>query len=181
MTLPIRPLLRPEEAAHLLGVVPSRVRHIVSRHFRLGSRMYRFAVEDVREAWRPRDAVSDFDQELKRIETEGLPARPAPEPEHPIERGKIGSFRIPKFHVTGRVYFISGGGMIKIGYAKDPAKRLSELQTASAIELVLIGSMPGSVALEKYLHKRFSRLRERGEWFHAAPALKGFITAVITS
>jgi hypothetical protein len=63
---------------------------------------------------------------------------------------------------------------IKIGYAKDAAKRLEGLQTGNHIGVKLIGSMPGDVPLERTIHERFDHLRARREWFHAAPDLTRF-------
>lgn len=74
---------------------------------------------------------------------------------------------------TSYVYFIQRGqaGSIKIGYGKNPAKRLRDLQVGSDRELRLIGVTPGGVALERTLHQEFAELRLSGEWFRADASL----------
>lgn len=63
------------------------------------------------------------------------------------------------------VYLIDGGWAVKIGVAKDPAKRLRLLQTGSAEQLQLVAAIPGTAELERELHELFSGDRVRGEWF----------------
>lgn len=60
----------------------------------------------------------------------------------------------------------SATGLRKIGVAKDPARRIDELQTGSASELVLELVAPGDMPDEQRLHKRFAAKRVRGEWFN---------------
>lgn len=71
----------------------------------------------------------------------------------------------------GNVYFITSGTHIKIGWAKDPDRRLAALQTASPVKLSLVYSFPGSGAKERELHAKFSHLRSSGEWFAASPEI----------
>jgi hypothetical protein len=73
--------------------------------------------------------------------------------------------------MVGFVYVIhaQGCGLFKIGWAKDPAKRIRDLQTASPDALELVGSRPGTLRDEADLHRRFRPLRIRGEWFALAP------------
>jgi hypothetical protein len=80
----------------------------------------------------------------------------------------------------GLVYFIEavGAGRIKIGHARDPQARLRELQTGSAYTLRLMAMVPGGMALERALHRRFADLRLAGEWFHATPPLLAEIAAI---
>lgn len=65
------------------------------------------------------------------------------------------------------LYFIQQGeeGPIKIGVSKHPDKRLRELQTANAVELVLLGTHKGIRSDEKRIHKMFENNRLSGEWF----------------
>ena len=67
----------------------------------------------------------------------------------------------------GHVYFIHApkADLVKIGYSRDPGKRLLDLNTASTESLHWIGSIPGSTIDEKALHKEFKHLRAHGEWF----------------
>lgn len=87
--------------------------------------------------------------------------------------------RSPRPATTSSVYFIQTGvyddDPIKIGVAYSVATRLSQLQTGSPWELRLLGTIPGGVAEESALHKRFSHLHIRGEWFEGASELLSFI------
>lgn len=56
--------------------------------------------------------------------------------------------------MDGFVYFIQAehGGPVKIGWARDPAKRLRELQTGSPHRLVVRATIAGALADEAALH-----------------------------
>jgi len=74
----------------------------------------------------------------------------------------------------GFVYFIeaSESGFLKIGWAKDPVKRLRELQTGCPYELTILGQCPGSLEDEAAFHRTYADLRVRGEWFRLDGALR---------
>jgi hypothetical protein len=78
------------------------------------------------------------------------------------------------------IYFIHNqtSRSIKIGFAWNPAKRLSTLQTSTSNNLVLLGSIAGMKPVEKHVHELVYRhcgrqlvepdarpLRLQGEWF----------------
>lgn len=65
------------------------------------------------------------------------------------------------------VYMIgsTGTGMVKLGYSKDPGKRLKELQTGNPYTIEVLATVPGSIELEQVLHVWFADLAYRGEWF----------------
>lgn len=67
----------------------------------------------------------------------------------------------------GWIYFIQAGsqGAIKIGWAKDPAKRIRTLQTSQHQKLKMLGAIPGTLKDEQALHRRFADARLNGEWF----------------
>lgn len=71
------------------------------------------------------------------------------------------------------VYFIQAAenGPVKIGVADDPVKRITALQTAHHENLRLIRLLDGDSELEKVLHRRFSDIHVRGEWFRFTPEL----------
>ena len=79
------------------------------------------------------------------------------------------------------VYFIQTHGheLVKIGVAmggRDALlNRLRGLQTGNPFRLVAIGAMAGGTAEERALHRRFSRLRVRYEWFWYESDLRAFI------
>jgi hypothetical protein len=68
----------------------------------------------------------------------------------------------------GNVYFLQCGGLIKIGFARDVAKRLAELQTGNPEPLKLVAVIPGCLpSVERRYHREFATARRRGEWFDA--------------
>jgi hypothetical protein len=65
------------------------------------------------------------------------------------------------------VYFIRSGedGPVKIGFARDPLKRLATLQTAHHAPLKIIRLIRGDKTTERNYHIRYVRLALLGEWF----------------
>lgn len=78
------------------------------------------------------------------------------------------------------VYFIESDGLIKIGKAIVPQKRLESLQRFTTQKMLLLGSMPQTVATEFEVHKRFAHLRRHGEWFTDCEELRTYIAEVTT-
>ncbi|MFC8201731.1 GIY-YIG nuclease family protein [Streptomyces sp. NPDC057298] len=93
--------------------------------------------------------------------------------------------------VADQVYVIGSPGRhtVKIGYSKNPEKRLWFLQVGSPVELFVLATFEGGRDLEEALHHYFRACHIRGEWFnlgndpveavHAAVALG--ITALRTT
>lgn len=86
-------------------------------------------------------------------------------------------------HQARFIYFILNehSNAIKIGQAKDVAKRMKTLQTSSPAKLRLIKSVQveGSKEahqLEQSLHKQFNEIRLAGEWFKAEANLLEYIS-----
>lgn len=73
------------------------------------------------------------------------------------------------------VYFITDGRYVKIGRADNPFRRLKELQTGSAGLLRVVCLIPGGKEMEYGLHKYFSYLNKRGEWFTTDEKMLKFI------
>lgn len=74
------------------------------------------------------------------------------------------------------IYFVqSASGPIKIGTTNDLHRRFSGLRTASAVRLVVLGTMPGGAKAEAALHLLFADLRLEGEWFKPDARLLDFI------
>ena len=65
-------------------------------------------------------------------------------------------------------------GFCKIGYSKNPEKRLLEIQTGNPYRLSLLSVIEGDVSTERELHKRFVDLRVGGEWFLLSDEIKKF-------
>ena len=76
----------------------------------------------------------------------------------------------------GYVYFISDeDGFIKIGRALKPRERLAMFQISHRQTLTLLATIPGGVAKESEMHRRFASSRHRGEWFAPSSDLLAFI------
>jgi hypothetical protein len=54
---------------------------------------------------------------------------------------------------------------VKIGYAADPIKRLSQLQVGTTDVLSILSTFEGGVEEERYLHQTLQEYRLSGEWF----------------
>ena len=80
-------------------------------------------------------------------------------------------------HSIGWVYFIQArtGGPVKIGFAVDLSRRLSELQVGSPVLLRLLGSFAGTRADEAALHEKLATFRSHGEWFVPGPDLRAVL------
>lgn len=78
------------------------------------------------------------------------------------------------------VYFIQAGmdGPIKIGFARDPWKRLEELQPGNPYALYLRATLPGGRRTEAKLHQRFAHLRLVGEWFEPEQEISDLMTRI---
>lgn len=75
----------------------------------------------------------------------------------------------------GWVYLISDGGWAyKIGWARNPEKRLAFLQTGHPEKLRIVAVIDGSREKERELHELFAASRIRGEWFVQDRELTGY-------
>lgn len=77
--------------------------------------------------------------------------------------------------MTGYVYAVQAGDAVKIGWAADPVRRLSELNVGSPATHKLLGFVVATKDQECELHGLLSRWRLRGEWFSIAGAVVNFI------
>lgn len=78
---------------------------------------------------------------------------------------------------NGWVYFVQQGddGPIKIGFARDIAKRLEALQIGNAHELHVRLALRGTQKDEHAYHSDFDYAHIRGEWFEPCIDLLDFI------
>lgn len=95
-------------------------------------------------------------------------------PKAPRERQKRGA---------SWVYFVQcqdDNGYIKIGYTRDLARRLVDIQMGCPYEIVLLAEIRTSEPslFEATLHERFGQLSVRGEWFRPAPDLLEMINSL---
>ena len=85
---------------------------------------------------------------------------------------------VPKIVRDGFIYFIGcNNGYIKIGFASDLKRRLSELQTGSPYKLEVIAVFPGTTEHETKIHRKLKSVRHRGEWFHPHWSITDLIKA----
>jgi hypothetical protein len=77
--------------------------------------------------------------------------------------------------MIGYVYAVESGDAVKIGWAKDPVRRLSELRVGSPVLLRLVGVMKADRMREKEIHAACDKWRIRGEWFKNEGAVLSFI------
>lgn len=80
----------------------------------------------------------------------------------------------------GYVYFIGGDcDCVKIGFAKDPVKRLKQLRIGSPTPLFLLAMTAGEPHHEKEYHRKFRHDWSHGEWFRKTPKLMGLIEGFV--
>mgnify|MGYP003402269466 CR=1 FL=1 len=70
---------------------------------------------------------------------------------------------------------------MKIGFSKDPARRLRGLQTGCPYRLRILFTIPGSKELEAHLHTVYHNYRINGEWFQIEPSLLHSVYEHITA
>lgn len=82
--------------------------------------------------------------------------------------------RIDAGEDKGWVYLIRdfAQNAIKIGWSREPERRLKELEAAHAGTLSLIAVIPGTKHLELAFHRKLIYARRFGEWFEAGAALR---------
>lgn len=78
-----------------------------------------------------------------------------------------------------RVYFIEGGGLIKIGVTTNLPSRFRTIRNSSPVPVKLLGSIKGGNITEALAHQRFDRLRQHGEWFMDDPELRAYLDDVL--
>jgi hypothetical protein len=61
---------------------------------------------------------------------------------------------------------------VKIGWAKNPAKRLKTLQIGHPAELRLVAVIPATQHLEFHFHRQLRSYGIGGEWFHRSRAMR---------
>lgn len=67
------------------------------------------------------------------------------------------------------IYIVQADRQVKIGYSRDPMKRLSEIQVGTPVHCFIAAQFEvfaeEVLACERLLHDFFSGYRLRGEWF----------------
>jgi len=76
------------------------------------------------------------------------------------------------------VYFIRShgpDGLIKIGWSKNPEKRMAYFRASSPVSLDLLFFMEGGESLAEKLHKLFAADHSHGAWFSPSEGILEFI------
>ena len=68
--------------------------------------------------------------------------------------------------MTGFIYAIESGGFVKIGWSRDPQRRLDKIRSDAPHESTLLGVRAGTSSDEKAIQQLLGASRSRGEWFH---------------
>ncbi len=79
---------------------------------------------------------------------------------------------------NGFIYFIECQGHVKIGFARNVAKRIADLQTACPFPLKLLAKIAGNLWEERDYHARFEIHRRQGEWFILDGSLAQYIASL---
>lgn len=91
---------------------------------------------------------------------------------------------MPRASSTKNVYFMKPVGLdgpIKIGCSGWPAQRLIDLSVWSPLPIELIGSVPGSLTDETFLHRCFAETHSHHEWFFSSPSLRAAIAVILAA
>jgi hypothetical protein len=78
------------------------------------------------------------------------------------------------------VYFLQPvvGGPVKIGCSYLPEHRLQMMMAWSPYPLKLLARHPGTMELERSLHRQFAAARRHGEWFDPVPELMALVERI---
>jgi hypothetical protein len=77
------------------------------------------------------------------------------------------------------LYFFKAEGRIKIGISQNVKRRVGDVSRTSGLKVECIGSLPGSYAFEKHLHKKLAEHRLEGEWFIDCDDVRAVINSVL--
>jgi hypothetical protein len=80
--------------------------------------------------------------------------------------------------MTGYVYAIAAGDLVKIGWSAKPSARFSKIQSDSGLPCRMLGYVAGGKDAEADLHARFAAHHARGEWFRRGPEVESFIASL---
>jgi hypothetical protein len=110
----------------------------------------------------PDDRNSAAFSEMYKALREGLVVVKVPPNPRPPSRPKLS---------TGYIYFLRTEQGIKIGFSEDPGVRIGALKTGMASPIQGLVVMPGTMKMERELHRMFAIHRKSGEWFREAPEI----------
>lgn len=128
-----------------LALMPRYVTTFVDRH---GTRRWRFRKSGMQGYFSREPGTKIFEREYREFMSGFTPKR-----------------KPTKASARCSVYFMSCRNAIKIGYARDPHKRVKEHQVSQPVPVGLMVTTPGGAELEREYHRMFAAHRIRGEWF----------------
>lgn len=82
----------------------------------------------------------------------------------------------------GYCYFIGDreAGLVKIGFSRNLAQRLSQLRSNSGpYRLELLAKVVGGSERELHYHRKFEQFRFSGEWFHLTAEIEAEISRIV--
>lgn len=82
--------------------------------------------------------------------------------------------------MSGNIYFLTDGELIKVGYARIVSERIDAIQCGNGRKIECICAVPGTVKLERALHRELPD-RAVGEWFKPSAKLIRLIRQIITT
>lgn len=82
-------------------------------------------------------------------------------------------------HGPGYVFFIASDDLVAVGWARNVAERLDQMQQASPSRLTLLGAVRGDLATKKTIHARLKVWRRHGEWFELAPESEAVLEGLL--
>lgn len=81
-----------------------------------------------------------------------------------------------------QLYVVADGfEALKFGVARNPAERLAGLQIGNPRPLLLLADAPGTVALERLLHRLMVDDRISGEWFRTTNRVLALASLVVAA
>jgi hypothetical protein len=75
----------------------------------------------------------------------------------------------------GIIYFAICGDFVKIGFSRSIEHRKKRYYTENPLPVIFVHQEQGTYETENLVHKRFSHLRVRREWFHKTQELLDYI------
>lgn len=158
------------------GVDAGKLRHYVNLRLRKVGRKF---INDVPVCNCPNEVVLE---EYWKIFGE-RPKIPSPEDKNKWEPKKKTNRVIKPKNIMvssgGTVYVVGNleHKVCKIGFSKQPKKRLAQIQTGCPFPVVMLAMFKGTMKTEKMLHRKYQayKFRNNGEWFHLDEALEDAI------
>lgn len=129
-----------------------------------------FIYTSEKQAKRDRDYLG---LSLAKVVEYGVYPPPIPKETKPVEKWHV-------YFITERHEDKSKKSHVKVGYSKDPVKRLKQLQTGHPTKLGLDGwvtveSEEEARTMEHQIHKFFVHLQKSGEWFEYAGSMSAYV------